>query len=202
MDRIFVVRQSTQRFCPTDGEPEFDVVSVGQLVQRKRMDVLIDAAAELKRRGRPIRVGILGDGELRESLTARIRERGLEDSVRLLGYRNDVERVLQSGRIFSLGSEWEGLPFAMIEAACWGLVPVMTDVGTIGDFLTPGENGEFVPVGDVTALADTLARLLANPEELERQRAGALRHRETMSLEAGVDVWERVLLSQAHGSGA
>jgi glycosyltransferase involved in cell wall biosynthesis len=139
------------------------------------------------------KVGIAGDGPLRGALEARIAEKKLGDRVFLLGFRQDVEAVLKRGRIFALVSAWEGVPFAMVEALCAGLVPVVTDVGTIADLIRENENGHFVPVGDPVALAAVLERLITNPEQLGRLRGAALASRETLSLEEGVVFWRRLL---------
>jgi glycosyltransferase involved in cell wall biosynthesis len=181
------------RFKPGTEEPDLDVVSMGQLIERKRMHVLIDALALLRDRGVTAKVGIAGDGPLRGALEARIAEKKLGDRVFLLGFRQDVEAVLKRGRIFALVSAWEGVPFAMVEALCAGLVPVVTDVGTIADLIRENENGHFVPVGDPVALAAVLERLITNPEQLGRLRGAALASRETLSLEEGVVFWRRLL---------
>jgi glycosyltransferase involved in cell wall biosynthesis len=183
----------TGRFQPSNVEPDLDVVSVGQLIERKRMDVLIDAVALLRDRGVTVRVGIAGDGPLKGELRARIAEKGVTDRVELLGFRQDVEAVLQRARIFALVSAWEGVPFAMVEALCAGLVPVVTDVGTIGDLVHENENGHFVPVGDAKALADVLERLTTDRDHLARLRSAALAARESLSLEEGVAFWRRLL---------
>ena len=186
----------TERFKPSASELDFDVVSVGQLIERKRMDVLIDAVALLRDRGLFVRVGIAGEGPLRSALEARIVDRKVGDRVELLGFRQDVEAVLRRGRVFALVSAWEGVPFALVEALCVGLVPVVTDVGTIVDLIQENENGHFVPVGDAAALAAVLERVLTDPSHRERLRKAALAAREVLSLEQGVVFWRRLLTEQ------
>lgn len=188
-----------ERFRPAvDIEADLDVIAVGQLIPRKRMDVLIDAVALLRDRGISVRAGILGKGPLDRELAERIEERRVADRVELLGYRTDVENALHRSRTFALVSDWEGVPFAMIEAMSAGLVPVVTDVGTIGEWVHDGVNGCIVPVGDVAALADALARLKADSAHHAALRAKALEVRARVSLEHGVETWRR-LLTQADG---
>jgi glycosyltransferase involved in cell wall biosynthesis len=186
----------TERFKPSDGEPDLDVVSVGQLIERKRMDVLIDATALLRDRGVFVRVGIAGEGPLRAALEAQITDRKLGDRVTLLGFRQDVEAVLRRGRMFALVSEWEGVPFALVEALCAGLVPLVTDVGTIVDLIHENENGHFVPVGDAPALAAAIERVLGDESHRERLKRAALAARESLSLEQGVVFWRRLLTGE------
>jgi glycosyltransferase involved in cell wall biosynthesis len=185
----------TERFQPGTAEPDYDVVSVGQLIRRKRMDVLIDAVATLRDRGTFVRTAIVGQGALREELEALVRTRAVADRVEFLGFRDNVEALLKRARVFSLVSEWEGVPFALIEAMCSGLVPVVTDVGTIGDFVREGDNGHLVPVGDAAALAAALERLLGDRAHRDRLRRNVLGLRESLSLEQGVVFWRELLTS-------
>jgi glycosyltransferase involved in cell wall biosynthesis len=191
--RILPHSVDTARFRPGDAEPDYDVISVGHLIRRKRMDVLVDAVAELKARGVEVRTAILGEGEERPRLEAQIKARGVEGLVTLLGFRHDVETVLRRARVFALVSEWEGVPFAMIEAICSGLVPIVTDVGTIADWVEDGTNGHIVPVGDAPALARSIEQLVRDSNHLAALRAQALRARDALSLEAGVAFWRDAL---------
>jgi glycosyltransferase involved in cell wall biosynthesis len=195
--RVLPHAVNTERFAPGPAAPDLDLISVGQLIPRKRMDVVIDAIAELRDRGLSIRAGILGDGPLRAELSARIERRGVQHLVSLLGFRTDVENVLRRARIFALVSDWEGVPFAMIEALCTGLVPVVTDVGTIADWIEHGKNGHIVPVGDARALADSVERLLRDREHFEQLRERALGVRTTLALPAAVDFWRHTLEAQS-----
>jgi glycosyltransferase involved in cell wall biosynthesis len=184
-----------ERFSPRDSEKKYDVLSVGQLIERKRMDVLIDSAAELARQGLVLRVGILGRGPLEEALKARAERAGVAGHVEFLSYRDDVEAVLASARSFCLASEWEGVPFALMEAMAAGLVPVVTNVGTIEDWVTQGENGFIVPPGDVAALSSALRRLFSDGgAELHRLRTQLMNERERLGFERGAQVWRDILL--------
>ena len=191
--RILPHAVDTNRFRPSDSEPDLDLISVGHLIPRKRMDVVVDAVAELKARGIEVRTGILGEGPERAALEAQIKARGVEGLVTLLGFRHDVEAVLQRARIFALVSDWEGVPFAMIEALCTGLVPIVTDVGTIGDWIEHEKNGHIVGVGDATALANSIQRLLQDQAHYAELKQKSLDVRQSLSLEAGVAFWRDAL---------
>jgi glycosyltransferase involved in cell wall biosynthesis len=191
--RILPHAVDTARFHPGDAEPDLDLISVGHLIPRKRMDVVVDAVAELKERGIHVRTGILGEGPERPALEAQIKARGVEGLVTLLGFRHDVESVLRRARIFALVSDWEGVPFAMIEALCTGLVPIVTDVGTIADWIEHEQNGHIVPVGNARALADSVQRLLQDSSHYAELKQKSLAVRQSLSLEAGVAFWRDAL---------
>lgn len=191
--RILPHSVDLSRFKSSEGEKSYDVLSVGQLIQRKRMDVLIDAVSLLKTRGTNLKVGILGAGPLEDELREQVARLGVVELVHFLGYRDDVETVLGQARTFCLASEWEGVPFAMMEAMASGLVPVVTDVGTIADWIRPGQNGHIVPVGDPVALAKTLEGLFdSDARELQTIRSRLITERDRLGFLAGADVWREI----------
>lgn len=196
-DRLHILPHSVdlQRFSYEQDAQSWDVVAVGQLVARKRMDVIIDAVALLRSVGKEVRVGILGKGPLETQLRAQAHERGVSDLIDFLGYRDDVEQVLKAARVFCLVSEWEGVPFALMEAMAAGLVPIMTRVGTISDWVRHGENGLLIDVGDPEQLAASLERALASDGSAMRQQLLAERSR--LSFDHGIEVWRRIFSSSA-----
>jgi glycosyltransferase involved in cell wall biosynthesis len=191
--RVLPHAVDTNRFHPGEAEADLDLISVGHLIPRKRMNVVVDAVAELKRRGIEVRTGILGEGPERAALEAQIKQNGVEHLVTLLGFRQDVEAMLRRARIFALVSDWEGVPFAMIEALCTGLVPIVTDVGTIADWIEHEKNGHIVPVGDAQALADSIQRLMQDRVHYAELKQKSLDVRDSLSLEAGVQFWREAL---------
>ncbi len=191
--RVLPHAVDTKRFQPAEDAADFDLVSVGHLIPRKRMNVVVDAVAELKQRGLVVRTAILGEGPERPGLEAQIKARGVEDVVSLLGFRHDVEAVLRRARLFALVSDWEGVPFAMIEALCTGLVPIVTDVGTIADWIEHEKNGHIVGVGDAHALANSIERLTRDPAHYAELRQRSLDVRDSLSLESGVRFWQDAL---------
>jgi glycosyltransferase involved in cell wall biosynthesis len=89
-----------------------------------------------------------------------------------------------------MASSMEGLPFAVIEAMCNGVVPVSTAVGTIEDLLVSGENGLLFEQGDWRALAEHICALLEDEAMYLRLRVRALEAREVYSFEAATAVWD------------
>ena len=88
--------------------------------QKAPLDFAALAAIVARQRG-DARFVIAGDGELRGELEARVRELGLADRFRLLGWRDDVPRVLRALDVFVLTSRWEGLPRSVVQAMAAGV---------------------------------------------------------------------------------
>lgn len=139
---------------------------VGRLVPIKRVDVLLRAVATAVRRGAPVRLAIVGDGELRDELRALAESLGIGERVHWAGYRHDMVAVAAAGDIAVLSSDNEGTPVSLIEAAAAGKPATPTRVGGVPDVVTP-ETGILVPAGDSESLADAIAKLAATAERAE-----------------------------------
>ena len=130
---------------------------VGRLVPIKRPDLAVEAFAAARERDPRLRLTIVGDGELRRSVEARIARLGLGDAVTLLGYRHDMTRIAAAADIALISSDNEGTPVWLIEAAAGGCALVTTDVGGVREVVGEGA-GEIAPAGDAAALGAALAR--------------------------------------------
>ena len=64
---------------------------------------------------------LIGDGELRSKVIAKIRELGLEERINYLGRREDIQQFYNAMDVFLLPSLYEGLPVVGLEAECSGL---------------------------------------------------------------------------------
>lgn len=91
-------------------------VAIGRLVKVKAYDKLIEAAKILNERGLDFGVSILGDGAQRKFIEGKIQEYGLEDKVRLLGFKSNPYPYLKQSDVLVLTSSSEALPTVLVEA--------------------------------------------------------------------------------------
>ncbi|MFN8545939.1 MAG: glycosyltransferase [Candidatus Binatia bacterium] len=153
-------------------DPATPVVgTVGRLEVRKGHDTLLLAAQALARQGRRVQVLIVGDGPLREALAGRAAALGLDGMVRFTGNLRDVRPALAAMDAFVLPSEAEGMSNALLEALAAGRAVVATAVGGTSEVCDGEQTGLLVPAGDPAAMADALARLLADPARAARMGA-------------------------------
>jgi glycosyltransferase involved in cell wall biosynthesis len=138
--------------------------SVGRLNQVKNYETLINAFAILTRVSPESSLVIVGDGPERQSLQELIKTLGLEDRVKLLGERNDIDDLLAQFDVFALTSKTEGFSVALVEAAWAGLPIIATDVGGNREIVDHGTTGFLVQVGDSSAVAEKLKFLLTDRE--------------------------------------
>jgi len=168
------------------------IVSVGRLVTFKGFDDLIDACAELQRRGADFICEIIGDGPLREMLQAKIERLDLSSRVRLLGSlsQNGVLETLQAADLFALASTTDAqgatdiFPTVILEAMASARPVVSTRLAGIPELVLDGDTGILVSPGDASALTEALQRLVYDREvRLRYGRAGRARIEQHFQIE-------------------
>jgi glycosyltransferase involved in cell wall biosynthesis len=139
------------------------IATVGRLDPEKNHDLLLVAMRRLTEKFPGVRLLLAGYGPLRPRLEAQARSLGIGSYVHFLGFRKDIEDILEAADIFVLPSEWEGLPLALLEAGAKRLPAVASNVGGVPEIIKNGETGFLVEPGDVMKLVNRLTQLLGNP---------------------------------------
>lgn len=135
--------------------------------------LFVHAAARALEQVPDARFALVGDGTLRPEVDAAIAEHQLEDRVVAFGYRQDVWTFLREADCFTALSDRNNIwVTAMVEAMRAGLPVVATTAGDTAATLTDDLHALLVPVGDVEATADALARLLGDADLRARIAAG------------------------------
>ena len=152
-----------------------------RLAPPKDLITLLDALAKS---GDGWELRVFGDGPDREEIERQRAALGLGGRVTLLGNRDDVAAQLADCDAFALISDWEGLPYSILEAMAAGLPVLASDVGGIPDLVVPGATGELVPSRDAEAAGRVLAAWAADPAALPTLgRGGHARARASFSRE-------------------
>ena len=113
-------------------EGDFLVGFVGRLTEIKNIEMLLNAARELRS---GFKFLIVGEGHLRESLEEQAKDMGLHDCVAFLGNRTDTENIYPGLDVVALTSLNEGTPLSLIEAMASGKAVISTTVGGVVDLL-------------------------------------------------------------------
>jgi glycosyltransferase involved in cell wall biosynthesis len=128
-------------------------LTVARLHPDKGLDIFIEGVASSGAVG-----WICGDGPLRAELEACV----AGTSVRLLGYRYDVQDLLGAADMFALPSAGEAYGIAVVEAIAAGLPVVVTAAGAMPEIA--GDAGIVVDPGDRRAFAEAVQRLVSDGE--------------------------------------
>ena len=169
------------------------ILCVCRLVEKKGVDVLLDALARLRGNWRFVHVG---GGPLAETMKRRAQKLGIAERVSWKGALTQ-DKVLEEYRaadIFALASrvardgDRDGLPNVLAEAQSQGLACVATRVSAITELVRDGITGLLVGENDPAALAVAIEALIADPA---RRRAlgaaGQARVRAEFGLERNLD---------------
>lgn len=162
-------------------EPGAFVVAVlGRISGWKGQDVLVRALGEKDlRESSDVVALIAGDpwrGEERHlrALHEIAASLGVQDRLRHLGFRDDVETVYGAADVVAVPSKQpDPLPNAALEAAAAGCCVVASRHGGLPEIIADGETGRLVAPDDPRALARVLAELAGDPAERERMGAAA-----------------------------
>lgn len=153
----------------------FVTLFVGRLVDHKNLPSLVRAAAVLEREAHDQAILLAGEGPERPALVADIEAMGCK-SIRFLGEREDVDRLLQIADVLVLPSFREGLSNAILEAMAAGTPVVASSVGGNVELLQDGKTGLLYPSDDHEALARSLHLLIEDPAHRDDLSAAARRH--------------------------
>jgi glycosyltransferase involved in cell wall biosynthesis len=162
---------------------------IGRLVQFKRVDQLIDAVRDIKRRRlarRPVELLVIGGGPLEAELRARA---GDLPEVHFLGTLPPDIRVARCLKVSAAVAIAGAVGLLVNHAFAHGRAVITRDIEAHGaeiEYVTHGENGLVVP-GDLAAFAAALADFADDPAARARLSAGALAARDGLRLEAMVD---------------
>ncbi|HWK62131.1 MAG TPA: glycosyltransferase family 4 protein [Eoetvoesiella sp.] len=145
------------------------LLAVGRLHPHKGFDLLIEAFGSMAGYFPDWDLVILGEGDDREVLQARIDDAGLGDRITLAGRAGNVGQWYEESDLYVLSSRVEGLSNSLLEAMASGLAPVAFDCETgPREIIRDGIDGVLVrPAEDAEALAAHLSDLMAH--EARRQ---------------------------------
>ena len=162
------------------GIPEGDVVFgiLARLEDYKGHLYLVEAVKYLKGRGREdFTVLAAGTGPFQEKLSQAVRDAGVEDRLRLLGFRSDVPALLNILDVqLNCSYGTEATSMALLEGMSLGLPTIASDYGGNPWVVEDGKSGLLFPSRNAAALADAMERLIDSPSRREAmgQRARQL----------------------------
>lgn len=169
------------------------LINIGRLYEQKNQRMLIEAFSIVKKEFPEYELVIFGEGPLKEDLQNYINEKGLNDSVTLMGKTTTITDELQASEIFCLSSDYEGMSNAMIEAVCLGIPVVTTDISGAKDIITNGENGYVVNVNDALEFANAISKILSNEDMKKQMGKNNLAKAEIFRTDTIVDSWIEII---------
>ena len=173
MDKVHVIynpvmtAESTRRLdepltdCPVPTDDPW-VLFVGRLDHAKGLDVLL-SSFELVSKDAAAHLIIMGDGPLKERISAAISGSTLRERMHLVSFQTNPLPWMRQADVLVLPSRHEGLGNVLIEAMACGTQVISTNCpGGPREILDGGRYGQLVPVGDAGSLAIAILNTLSN----------------------------------------
>lgn len=142
-----------------------DIVTVGRLIDHKRVDALLEVIAALHARNIQATCRIIGDGPERQALQEQAQALGIETAIEFLhdvSEQKELYSLIKAARLFASLSTREGFGIAALEAIACG-VPVLTTSApdNLAQYLVSRYTQGFVCGTSVSEITDTVAHILS-----------------------------------------
>ena len=133
---------------------------VAELNKNKNQILLINTIKELKKEMTNVKLLLVGQGPLYEEYLNVIKDNNLEENIKLLGRREDINEILSITDIYLASSLREGLPVNIMEAMYKGIPVIATDNRGHRDLIEDNTNGFLV--NDIDRILDKIKELINN----------------------------------------
>lgn len=145
---------------------EFVVLTVAEFSKGKNYQTMLKAIAELKDEN--VKFLACGRGKEVQKIKDMIAKLGIQDKVELLGYRKDINKIMQVSNAFFLPSLREGLCLSIIEALNFGLPILTSKVRGCKDLVVNNKNGYLADAMDYKEYARLIKKLMRDKKVCER----------------------------------
>jgi glycosyltransferase involved in cell wall biosynthesis len=157
--------------------PNIQFVAIGSLLPVKGFDRLIRSTALVKARGYGIRLAILGTGPMQNKLEKLIKDLGMQEEVKLLGFLSNPYPLLRASDVFIMSSVSEALPTALCEAMILGKPTLVTNCSGCRELI---DNEQFGLISDQNdeKLSQKMIQYITNPSLLKHYSEKSLERAE------------------------
>ncbi len=168
------------------------VISAGRIAHVKGYDLLIDIWELAVQKNIDWKLHIYGNGEpnYEKMLQDKINEKGLQDSLILMGSTNDIKGKMLESSIYAMSSHNECFPLVLLEAQACGLPIISFDCPHGPKSIISEKTGVLVPLYDNEAFADQLIQLMENKEKMEIMGKNARKNAGNYSVQKVMIKWK------------
>lgn len=171
------------------------IVNTSRLTKAKNQNQIINAFSKIYEKYGDYRLELYGDGECREALQDLIKEKHLENIVKINNATTNIFDIISGDEIFVLTSAHEGFPNSLAEAMALGLAVISVDcrIGGPKDMISDNINGKLIPLNDEDALVSAMEDLMSNSSKRESFSKAAMELADNLSIEVIGKKWENYL---------
>jgi len=143
------------------------VMQIGRLSPQKDPLMFLQGARYVLSGNSKAQLVWIGEGPLYMQVKSEVESLGLQDKIHLLGRIDQAYRCLPAADMVTLTSQWEGLPYSILEAMACSKPVVATAVNGCSEVVINGQTGYLVEDGDAFGWAKSILNLIANPQQAQ-----------------------------------
>jgi glycosyltransferase involved in cell wall biosynthesis len=161
------------------------IMQIGRLSPQKDPEMFLAGANYVLHDRADAQLVWIGDGPLSNQVQSRISALPYQDNIRLLGRKERAYRFMAAADVVTLTSQWEGLPYSILEAMACSKPVVSTAVNGCQEVVVDGETGYLVEAGNALDWAKHVLQLVGDPQLSQTMgKAGRRRVEANYSLSA------------------
>ncbi len=168
------------------------LVTAGRFTVQKAFDRLLRIVKTLRDEGHPVKLWMLGDGQLRGQYEQYIADNHLEDTVTLWGFQPNPYPFIAHSDLFVCSSIAEGYSLVIAESLVLGIPVISTDCAGPNELLDNGTYG-LLTSNNETSLLNGIRQLLNHPDQLAHYRQQARQRGDMFSIRSTVRSIENFL---------
>lgn len=118
-----------------------DIVFLGRISYQKNPQRLIQIISKIVNDRPNLKVGIVGDGDLKEDCERLAKELKLENNIKFYGFQTNAFGLLKNSKLFLMSSRFEGNPMCVLEAETFGLPIIAPEISELKTTVVDGVSG-------------------------------------------------------------
>ncbi|MFD1031914.1 glycosyltransferase [Metaplanococcus flavidus] len=143
----------------------FTIVNLARVDDQKKPFEFIEIARKLLEQNLNVQFIWAGNGKYLEKAREKVEFYGLSEQVKFIGFSNEKDKILQESDLFLSTSEYEGLPYAVIEAMSYKLPLLLTDIIGHSDLIEGDKNGLLFKNNEDPAIYEFVKSLIHDLEK-------------------------------------
>ena len=177
------------------GEQSHTIINYCKLEKQKNLPLLIDSFGVIKDKYPDWSLEIYGEGSEKQKLIDLIKSKGLQESVKIYPFAENIHEIAATKYMFVSSSDFEGISNSMLEAMAIGMPVVCTDcpIGGAKMVIENGRNGLLVDTGNKTELANAMDSLIRDCDMAIKMAKNANKIRDSYALPSITKAWENLV---------
>ena len=163
------------------------VVNVGSFLTKKNQQFLVDIGLELKGRGLPFEIIMLGEGRDYDKVKAKVKAANLQNEIMMPGNTVDVVSYYSNANVYVHTATYEPFGLVLLEAMASGLPVVTLDGKGNRDLIEEGKNGYMIYDQNAAAFADAIEKIVNNKVTYNNLSANAIAFAKQYDIEPYID---------------